>query len=83
MLSNVAHANGEWRACVIMDAYMGMEWQYIHDITISYKHAHDVIDQRWTGLSGANVHFYSRQLLPGNHGKFLHRSTDTSRSIKR
>ena len=22
-----------------MDAYMGMEWHYIHDMTISYKHA--------------------------------------------
>ena len=51
-----------------MDAYMGMEWQYIHDMTISYKHAHDMIDHRWTGPSGAHVHSYRWQLLPGNHG---------------
>ena len=68
MWSNVAHANGEWRACIEMDAYMGMEWQYIHDMTISYKHAHDMIHGRWTGPSGAHVHSYRWQLLPGIHG---------------
>ena len=61
MWINVAHANGWWRACIVMDAYMGMEWEYLHEPTMSHKHAHDMIDHRLTGPSEAHVHTYRWQ----------------------